>query len=138
MPAAPILALPSSTSPSTSLTPNLLPARINHNGPIPISPRHWTPNSTSAFRGRKLLSQTLPVPKNYTGVVVTTTGTTIPSKQTEEEGDGAGEEGAEMREMEEIGKFEEIVVWGHEMVPDRREDVYCRGLEEWVGLAESV
>lgn len=43
----------------------------------------------------------------------------------------------EVRVMEQVGSFEEIVVWSHEAVPES-EDVYVKGIEEWIGFAESV
>ena len=39
--------------------------------------------------------------------------------------------------IEEQSTFEEIVVWGHEVVMDEG-DPYVRGVEEWIGFAESV
>jgi ribonuclease H2 subunit C len=48
------------------------------------------------------------------------------------------EEGKEdVKIMEEIGTFNEVLVWGHEAVTDG-EDIYIRSLEEWIGIAESV
>lgn len=37
----------------------------------------------------------------------------------------------------EKGRFEEVVVWGHESVPDD-EDAFVKGVEEWIGFAEGV
>ncbi|KXS93955.1 hypothetical protein AC579_5182 [Pseudocercospora musae] len=127
---APILALIPPNPSSQNLKPNLLPARIHHDGRIPISSRHWNPSeseSESTFRGRNLLSQTLRLPENYTGLVLRKT------LGTEREG-----EEAELKKLKAIGKFDEIVVWGHEVQPDRTEDVYVRGVEEWIGMAESI
>ncbi|KAF7192526.1 hypothetical protein HII31_06158 [Pseudocercospora fuligena] len=137
---APILALPPKTTSSSSknLKPNILPARIHHNGPIPVSSRHWSPapssttSQESSFRGRRLLSQNIPLPENYTGLVIQKTDQNLPQQQDEE-----GEQ-LEVKRMEAIGSFDEIVVWGHEVQPDKTEDVYVRGLEEWIGMAESV
>lgn len=47
------------------------------------------------------------------------------------------EEEEEVKVMEEVGIFNGVWVWGHEMVMDS-EDPYVRSLEEWVGVAESV
>lgn len=39
--------------------------------------------------------------------------------------------------MEEKGAFQEIVVWGHEAVPEEG-DVYVKGMKEWIAFAEAV
>jgi ribonuclease H2 subunit C len=57
---------------------------------------------------------------------------------TEESMEIEEEEGKEdVKIMEEIGTFNEVLVWGHEAVADG-EDIYIRSLEEWIGIAESV
>ena len=40
--------------------------------------------------------------------------------------------------MEEQAGFEEIVVWGHEVLPDGMADPYVRGMEDWIQFAENV
>ncbi|KXS93811.1 hypothetical protein AC578_5120 [Pseudocercospora eumusae] len=128
---APILALPSSsTSKTHNLKPNILPTRIHHNGPIKVSKHHWNPSSsssTSSFRGRKLLAQTLVLPEKYTGLILQKTDAT--SQQDEEE---------DVKEVKTIGSFSDVVIWGHEVQPDRKEDVYVRGVEEWIWVAEGI
>lgn len=47
------------------------------------------------------------------------------------------EEPVEVRIMDQTGTFSDIVVWGHEMVPDE-EDAYRKGIEEWMGFAQAV
>lgn len=47
------------------------------------------------------------------------------------------EEEEEVKIMEEVGDFSEVIIWGHEAVADS-EDIYVRSLEEWIGVAESV
>lgn len=57
---------------------NVLPCRIQHNGPVHASTRHWTPeitsdgnqNSTATayFRGRKLNGRVLDLPEGYRGM----------------------------------------------------------------------
>lgn len=39
--------------------------------------------------------------------------------------------------LEEIGSFDEVMVWGHEQVP-AGDDVFVRGMEEWIGFAEAI
>lgn len=39
--------------------------------------------------------------------------------------------------MEQHARFEEVMVWEHEAVPDA-DDIYVKGIEEWIGFAEAV
>ena len=39
---------------------------------------------------------------------------------------------------DEKAEFNEIMVWGHESLPDAEDDPYTRGIEEWIQLAEKV
>lgn len=62
-------------------------------------------------------------------------------RRRDEEGeprDGEEEEEEEVKILEEQASFEEVLVWGHEAVVDVGEDAYVRGVEEWIGFAESV
>jgi ribonuclease H2 subunit C len=84
------------------------------------------------------------VPEGYEGVVLLKTEKVLPAqklKAPEMDGDEdmqeEGEEEAEVKMMEEMGKFGEVVVWGHEVVPEK-EDEYVKGVEEWIGFAEAV
>ena len=160
-----MLAIQPSNSDTTKTTPNVLPCSIKHNGPIPTSPRYWAPKteedgtSTAYFRGRKLRGRTVKVPEGYEGVVLQKTDQTL-SSQTKQPSGGAlaeqlrrmeedyadedademdvsVEREAEVRIMETKATFDEVVIWGHEMVPDD-EDVYVRGMEEWIGFAEAM
>ena len=54
----------------------------------------------------------------------------------EDEEDEGKDEGVKV--MEEQAEFDEIMVWGHEVVVDAAEDCYARGVEEWIDFAESV
>jgi len=56
----------------------------------------------------------------------------------EEEEDEEGEKEEEVKVLEEQAEFEDVMVWGHEVVVDASEDCYVRGVEEWIGFAESV
>lgn len=152
-----MLALPSTPKPNThtrTLTPNILPCRIHHSGPIPTSKHHWNPSKitkdsptattttqSSYLRGRKLLGKSVKLPSTYTGVVLQKTEKVLPQPAKQREDDGEEEDGdepVEVKMMETIGRFEEVVVWGHEMVPEEGEDVYVKGLQEWIGFAETV
>lgn len=39
--------------------------------------------------------------------------------------------------MDHTATFDHVMVWDHEAVPDG-EDVYVKGIEEWIGFAEAV
>ncbi len=58
----------------------------------------------------------------------------------EEDEDGEGpelEEVMAVKLLEEKGRFEEVVVWGHEAVVEA-DDEFVRGVEEWVGFAQAM
>ena len=44
----------------------------------------------------------------------------------------------EVKIAEQIGTFDEVVVWGHGGTVDEGSDMFVRGLREWVGFAESM
>lgn len=59
-----------------------------------------------------------------------------------DEQDGVGEDEGDDREVmeevkvaEQIGTFDEIIVWEHDGPVDQERDGYVRGLKEWVGWA---
>ncbi|KAF1944407.1 ribonuclease H1 small subunit [Clathrospora elynae] len=134
-------------------TPNLLPARINHNGPINDTDRYWKPSTDSKgkrhayLRGRHLHGTSLPLPENYTGVVLHITDKQLPQSRTQaqpsnedtEEGDAEEESmPVEVKMAEQVGEFDEIIVWGHGGEVDGGQDMFVRGITEWVGFAESM
>lgn len=146
------------TAPSSKtiadLTPNILPCKIHHNGPIPTPKRYWNPTTstdpqnttassdqeptqTAYLRGRKLLGHSITLPLGYQGVVLQKTQNALFQPRTEEEDGEDEEERVEVKITEQTGKFSEVVVWGHEVVPDE-EDAYRKGIEEWMGFAETV
>ena len=53
----------------------------------------------------------------------------------EEEEDESAEE---VRIMEECASFDEIMIWGHEALPDEMTDPYIKGVNEWIAFAEKV
>jgi len=154
---------PPATAPR-KLAPNCLPCAINHNGPVPAPERYWKPSvdsdsadgdkhPTSYFRGRKLRGRVVKVPEGYQGVVLEkgkedggaaqdgkrTAGVKRPVQDEEEDEDEDmdGAEPVETNTLEQKAAFEEIVVWGHEVVPEE-DDVYVKGVEEWMKIAEAV
>lgn len=94
------------------------------------------------FRGRKLYGRAVKVPKSYKGVVLVGSQKVLETKREDKESVERGEEEdvedeEEVTIMEEVGSFNEVLIWGHETVVDA-EDEYVRSLEEWIGVAESV
>lgn len=52
-----------------------------------------------------------------------------------------GEEGAipvEVKIAEQVGEFDEVVIWGHGGEVDPGQDMFVKGLKEWVGFAETM
>ena len=76
------------------------------------------------------------MPKGYKGVVMSKTERVLPRLPTEDDGEEEEKE-IEVKVMEEVGDWDSIMVWGHEVVMDE-EDPYVRGVEEWVGFSASV
>ncbi|KAK8211820.1 ribonuclease H2, subunit C [Phyllosticta capitalensis] len=129
---------------SQKTTPNLVPCRIDHNGPVNATERYWKPEpsndgiQTAFFRGRKLKGKELKLPDGYRGALLSTTNRALP-KDTVQDGEEEDEdEEAEIRVIEEVGQFDRVVVWGHESVPDEVEDPYSRGLTEWLSFAQAM
>ncbi|KAI5246167.1 ribonuclease H1 small subunit [Aureobasidium subglaciale] len=136
---------------SENVTPcvaNVLPCRIQHNGPVNASTRHWTPetssngkSSTAYFRGRKLNGKIVNLPEGYRGAILQKTDIILPptgTSSTPLDEDDDLSSTPETKVMQEIASFDKITVWGHEVQPDSQEDVYVRGVNEWVGLASAV
>jgi ribonuclease H2 subunit C len=153
----------SPSSPTPKITPNILPCRIEHNGPANTSKRYWNPQpptspsqpSISHFRGRELKGRTMAVPEGYRGVVLcgvekareegvrAEAQRNQKAQDRQDYGEGSGEEDDVEEPMHEgtvveKAEFERIVVWSHEQVADPTDDIYWRGVEEWVPFAEAV
>ncbi|KAI5204274.1 ribonuclease H1 small subunit [Aureobasidium subglaciale] len=133
---------------TTPCVANVLPCRIQHNGPVNASTRHWTPetssdgkSSTAYFRGRKLNGKIVDLPEGYRGAILQKTNTILPPTSTSNTPLAEDEDLSSVPEtkvIQEIATFDKITVWGHEVQPDAREDVYVRGVNEWIGLASAV
>ena len=48
------------------------------------------------------------------------------------------EEEPDVKILEEQSEFDEIMLWGHEALPDDIADPYVKGMEEWIAFAEQV
>ena len=99
------------------------------------------------FRGRRLVGAEVRVPAGYRGVAlrVADGGAVGPGP----DGPGAGrvpggdgeedeEDAVETGWTEQVAEFERMVVWRHDVVADRADDRYVRGVEEWIGFATTV
>lgn len=147
-------------------TPNLLPCRVHHDGPVEATSRYWAPESgpgqrsrlldfakensweidgkpEAYFRGRKLTGKEIEVPKGYEGVVVKDAGQEaivwkdVRETDAREEEDGDEEEDEEIGVLQEIGSFDKVVLWGHESIIEN-EDAFVKGMGEWINFAEAV
>lgn len=81
------------------------------------------------------------------GVVVHTTEKLLPQTQKsnaplpndDTEGDDEDEDQpAEVKVAEEVASFDEVMVWGHDVLPDESDDPYTKGVAEWIAFAEAV
>jgi ribonuclease H2 subunit C len=74
--------------------------------------------------------------------VISSTNRILPKpqpKQLFEDGDEDGEDNYhETKVVDEEAYFEEVMVWGHEALPEEGADPYVRGMEEWISFAETV
>ncbi|THY69733.1 hypothetical protein D6C93_10544 [Aureobasidium pullulans] len=103
--------------------------------------------NTAYFRGRKLNGKTVNLPEGYRGAILQKTNTILPptitpststSLEDEEDASSSSSSTPETKILQEVATFDKIVVWGHEVQPDGQEDVYVRGVSEWIGLATAV
>ncbi|KAJ0118952.1 hypothetical protein J7T55_013208 [Diaporthe amygdali] len=128
-------------------TPNVLPCRIQHDGPIGSADSYWSPSQepdgkrVAYFRGRKLHGKALKVPEGYRGVVIEKTDPPKPQAPRPDEPevvDLDAEEEMPLGILEAKAEFDEVVIWGHESVADASSDPYARGFEEWIAVAEQI
>ncbi|KAF3003509.1 hypothetical protein E8E13_004942 [Curvularia kusanoi] len=148
-----MLAIHTTPTSSKPCTPHLLPARINHNGRINNTERYWAPSvddkgtAHAHFRGRHLHGTSLALPSSHTGVVLQITEKIAPQQpqtshstqsHTEEDGDEDDDDALpheEVRIAEQLGRFDEVVVWGHGGAVEETGDEFVRGVREWIGFA---
>ena len=132
------------------LTPNLLPCRIHLDGQVTASHRYWDPKTTadgaleSYFRGRKLKGTQVKIPDGYQGVAIKEDEDLKISDRSNQRNPYHSEEEEEgrddldgMKTLNQVAKFDEIVVWGHEVAVDG-EDGFVKGVAEWINFAEAV
>ncbi|KAL4917500.1 ribonuclease H2 non-catalytic subunit-domain-containing protein [Aspergillus aurantiobrunneus] len=124
-------------------TPNILPCRIHHDGPVDSLSRYWMPTAdeknknlqTAHFRGRKLRGRRVQIPEGYEGVVAAHTDREIPTAAASESASEEGERDEPVKILEKQVTFGDYVVWGHETIP-AADDPFVKGVEEWVKFAE--
>lgn len=80
------------------------------------------------------------ITKGYKGVILSSTDEKLPKdpQSSVEEELGENEQIQHIGILEEQAEFDEILVWGHEALPDETSDPYVRGVEEWIAFAEQV
>lgn len=64
-----------------------------------------------------------------------------PNEQLPIDGDAADDdvqETLEVGKMEVKTEFDEVVVWGHERLGNAEDDIFVRGVEEWLAVADKV
>ncbi|OCK83612.1 ribonuclease H1 small subunit [Lepidopterella palustris CBS 459.81] len=144
-----MLSIQQSNGKSTKCTPNLIPCRLNHNGAVNASERFWKPETesngenTAYFRGRKLRGKNVKLPDRYRGAVLDITDKVAPQTGNENSNGSIDDQDednkpAEVKVVEEVGCFDEIMIWGHESAPSATEDQYLKGIQEWIALAEAM
>lgn len=122
---------------------NILPCRINHNGPTKVTKRYWQPQTeadnirTAHFRGRRLRGRVVRVPEKYLGLVLKATDKTIIESVLPTEDDEEPELPEPVKVVEEVSTFDEIAIWGHDQVP-ASDDSLVKGIEEWTAFAEAI
>ncbi|KAK0388767.1 hypothetical protein NLU13_5010 [Sarocladium strictum] len=128
---------------------NILPARIDHDGPVDPIESFWTPTQgeddsrTAYFRGRKLQGKTVKLPEQCRGVVLQRRDDPSDAKKPTETEENvidleAEEPGPDTGTMKVTAEFDEMVVWGHEAVADATGDPYVRSIEEWLQVSEKI
>ena len=136
-----MLAISTGSSDKTSI--NILPCRIHHTGPTRVTKRYWQPkidsdgHSTSHFRGRRLRGRVVKLPTNYQGLVLKTTNKTMVEPIIPADEDEEPELPEPVKVIEEVSKFDEIIFWGHDRIPQSDEDL-VKGIEEWISLATAI
>ncbi|KAL4957997.1 ribonuclease H2 non-catalytic subunit-domain-containing protein [Aspergillus filifer] len=126
-------------------TPNILPCRIHHDGPVNSIDRYWKPVAdekdknlrTAYFRGRKLRGRRVQIPEGYEGVLATHSDREVPSTTNNETMNEEDEQAEPVKILEKQATFGDYIVWGHETIP-AADDSFVKCVEEWVKFAEAM
>lgn len=106
-----------------------------------------TGNYHAYLRGRHLHGTSQPLPQGYTGAVLSVTDKQLqqsrPKPQAIEDDEDGGENAVEEQDVEvyiaeQVGEFDEFIVWGHGGQVDGAQDGYVRGMKEWITFSESM
>ncbi|KAF2672008.1 ribonuclease H1 small subunit [Microthyrium microscopicum] len=142
-----MLAIKAQSQTTGKVTANLLPCRINHDGEVDASDRHWQPTTetdgkdTVHYRGRKMFGKAVNLPESYEGKLLKITNEKVEERQDPMDVD---EDGSEADDTEqtfaavEVSQFDKMMVWSHGTVPESSEDPYVKGVEEWISMAEAI
>ena len=94
------------------------------------------------FRGRKLKGKEVKLPEGYQGVIARSGGKEQDAMQRQftdlsdsEDVDNRNVEETDI--LQEVGSFDEVIIWGHESLVEG-DDAFVKGLGEWIGFAEAV
>lgn len=104
-----------------------------------LIPHSGTPHAY--FRGRHLHGTPLALPSTHTGAFLQVTEKNLQqprSQAVDEEDEEDEQETAEVKIAERIGEFDEVVVWGHGGQVEAGQDMFIRGVQEWIGFAEAM
>ena len=94
-------------------------------------------------RERKKKQETNPIYFSQIGSILQKTDIILPTTTTSNPLDDPEEQGEqdsipETKLLQKLATFDKITVYGHEVQPDAQEDVYIKGINEWIGLAGAV
>jgi hypothetical protein len=98
------------------------------------------------FRGRKLQATRVKIPQGYQGMVAKSSPPTgeDDERQTgrpqvvDVDADSDAADGATFGAIEAMGAFDEVLIWDQTAVGDASTDLYLRGMDEWITVAERV
>lgn len=122
---------------------NVLPCRIDHDGPAKVTKRYWTTRieadgtKTSDFRGRRLRGRVVKVPRGYRGRVLKATEKAVVEPTLNMDEDEESNPITPVKIADEVSTFEEMVVWGHDQVP-ATDDSFVISVEEWTAFADAI
>ncbi|KAH6668618.1 ribonuclease H2 non-catalytic subunit-domain-containing protein [Plectosphaerella plurivora] len=127
---------------------NLLPCRVQHDGPIDTVQPFWQPKTqdnknVAFFRGRELHGKTVKLPTGYRGVVVDKVPDAPDAPkhvvtEIDDETDEVRDVPPAPSSMRVRAEFDEVVVWGHEALADAASDPYVRSVEEWLQVSAHI
>ena len=60
-----------------------------------------------------------------------------PCNAIDEAMDADGDKDEPVKVLEQVGTFEEVVVWGHEVMPEE-DETFVKGVGEWIAWAEGI